>query len=133
MRQTTWSLARRPASALRFNCPYPTATLRYVVERAGNRAAGDPDGVRRSPYEFDLPLLKDAGLLAKSLNLNGAAATRLHEQGLNFAQHERPEVQCPTWKLGLDWHLLDDQMTIRGHPFARHPRAEPDRDVQLRA
>jgi len=102
-------------AALRLNCPYPTAPFRYVSNVLGNRPQVSQQ-VSEVAYEFDLPVLKEAGQLATSLNVNGAARFASYKnEGYDFASKKNisPKFDATTWKLGIDWHLLDDQMTVR--------------------
>ena len=108
-------IGTQACTVLRYNCPYPTATLRYVSNVLANRPLVTQT-VTEAAYEFDLPLLADGGYLAKSLNLNGAARYASYtNQAFNFATNSNvsPKFNAQTWKLGLDWHLLDDQLTVR--------------------
>jgi outer membrane receptor protein involved in Fe transport len=102
-------------TVLRFNCPYPTSPLRYVSNVLANRPTVSQT-VAEGSYEFDLPLAKDAGLLANALNLNGAARyARYSNSAYDFttSSNVSPSFTATTWKLGLDWHMIDDQVTIR--------------------
>ena len=105
----------QPCTVLRFNCPYPTAPLRYVSNVLGNRPEVSQQ-VSEVAYEFDLPVLRDAGQWASALDLNGAARyTAYTNNGYDIAAKKdiSPKFNATTWKMGLDWHLLNDQMTVR--------------------
>jgi outer membrane receptor protein involved in Fe transport len=58
--------------------------------------------VTEGAFEFDLPLLKDAGF-AKALNLNGA---------VRYTNYDT-SGSSTTWKLGLDWNI-NDSWRVRG-------------------
>jgi len=80
-------------AGLSLNCTAGTVRNEYVFGET-------PQGVSQSVWEVagevDVPLLKDAAF-AKALNLNAAARDT----------HYDTSGAYKTWKLGMDWHVLD--------------------------
>ncbi|PXA93688.1 hypothetical protein DMC18_08250 [Caulobacter sp. D5] len=84
---------RANCAGLRYNCT--SSTVLYQNTFAARSPVSDE--VKEAAAEIDVPLL-DGVVLAKSLNLNGAARFTSYASSGNYW----------TWKLGLDWHLSDD-------------------------
>lgn len=80
-------------TGLLLNCTAGTVRNEYVFGEA-------PQGVSQSVWEVagevDVPLLKNAAF-AKALNLNAAVRDTHYDTSGNYK----------TWKLGMDWHVLD--------------------------
>jgi outer membrane receptor protein involved in Fe transport len=86
-------------TGLALNCATGTTQTEFVF---GELPQGVSQSVWEVATEVDVPLLESVPL-AKKLNLNGAARhTRYNTSG-----------DYQTWKLGLDWQMLD-QLRLRG-------------------
>ncbi|MFG6440359.1 TonB-dependent receptor domain-containing protein [Roseateles sp. LKC17W] len=80
-------------TGLTLNCTAGTVRNEYVF---GETPQGVSQRVWEVAGELDVPLLKDAAF-AKQLNLNAALRDTHYDTSGNYK----------TWKLGLDWHVLD--------------------------